>query len=347
MSLTRQWLETKPASTDKIKDFPAEAQARWKDIRELFNSGGHVCDGASPLSEQGRHAVNASGIASPDIYKADRVTKIFGWADAGATILAGYPLTGSKNIPEVTLDDYCIGVDVKGYQRAVQEFAIFESNPVDTLINVKAGIYFVGTKSAYHAGGTLAVGSAPLTLPSAGNKAQYAIVINNVGTLTARKGAEVAFAGSTVSPEIQPGDNLIGYVEIRADSVSFSMATSGVNAFFVRDGRSVVKGSVAVAISATSAVTGANESSTLASKSVTTGGGILLIIGRSHGGATSANLSIDRGGTNIARLSNGGYAHTIFAVDSPAAGTYTYNLKSDDAGSGLLVILELPTSVLL
>lgn len=352
MAATRQWAETKPATTDKIKDGPAEFQLRWQDIRERLNNAGIVCDGTSALAEQGRQAVLASGVASPDIYKADRVTKIVSWADAAATLLADYKFNGSKNIPEATIDDYAIGLDAKGYKRAIQEFATFQSNPVDTKVNVKAGVYFVGTKSAYHAGGLLTVGTAPLTLPAAGNKAQYALVIDNAGALNARKGAEVLFASSTVSPEVNPGDNLIGYIEIRADSVNFSMAASGVNAFFVRDGRSVVRG-LGVTVTSTADITGANAAGLSATKSVTTGGGVLLIIGTVVMGAIGANLvTVDRGGTNVARLAftlSAGNSDptTIVATDVPAAGTYTYNLRSDPAGSGAIIIIELPTSTVL
>lgn len=333
MSLTRQWLETKPASTDKIKDFPAEAQARWKDIREQLNSGGHVCDGTSPLTEQGRHAVNASGVASPDIYKSDRTTPIWQWADAAATLAAGYPLNGSKNIPEATMGDYSIGIDAKGFKRALQEFAIFESNPVDTKVNVKAGVYFVGAKSAYHAGGQLTIGTAPLTLPAAGNKAQYAVVISSAGTLTARKGTEVAFAGSTVSPDVQLNDNLVGYIEIRADSVSFSMVTSGVNAFFVRDGRTIIKVPQVGIVQIGQATSGSfvESSSVALSKSITTLGGIVLVIASAIVSTGVDDLSIGRSGVPIASATSllSGALVTLVGLEAIAAGTYTYQLRQD------------------
>lgn len=333
MSLTRQWLETKPASTDKIKDGPAEFQARWKDLRELLNSGGHVCDGTSPLTEQGRHAVNASGVASPDIYKADRTTPIWQWADAGATLLANYPLTGSKNIPEATIGDYAIGVDAKGFKRALQEFAVFESNPVDTKVNVKAGVYFVGARSFYHAGGQLTIGTAPLTLPAAGNKVQYAIVINSLGTLTARKGTEVAFAGTTVSPDVQLNDNLIGYIEIRADSVSFSMAASGANAFFVRDSRTIIKVPQVGIVQVTQASSGSFVESSIVdlSKSITTLGGLVLVIASVIPDLAIADLSIGRAGVPLASATSllSGQLVTLIGLEAIAAGTYTYQLRRD------------------
>jgi len=338
MAASRQWLETKPASTDKIKDAPAEFQLRWQDVRERWNAGGVVCDAASPLAEQGRHAVDASGVASPDIFKSDRVTPIIEWENAAATLASGYVLNGSKNIPEATVGDFAIGLDAKGYKRAIQEFAIFESNPVDTKVNVKAGIYLVGQKSAYHAGGQLTIGTAPLTLPAGGNKAQYAIVVDKTGTLTARKGTEVAFAGSTTSPDASSEDTLLGYIEIRADSISFSMAASGVNAFFVRDGRTIAPRLVAEqAAQGTVGITTANPAGVFfASKTITTKGGAVLVLITTDGSFTRLN----RDGTNLFD----GFSDSAAFIDTPSAGAHTYELRSTVSSIAIITLIELPFS---
>lgn len=340
MGLTRQWLETKPASTDKIKDGPAEFQARWKDLRELLNAHGVTCDSIASLTHQGKMAVDASGTGvNPTVFKADLVTKILEFADAAATLLSGYKLNGSKNIPEATVDDDVIGVDAKGYKRAVQALRIWESNPVDTKVNVKAGIYVKtgGKQVGYFAGAQLTIGTAPLTLPAAGNHAYYAIVINGSGSLTAIKGVEDVLANPVTAPDIRTEDNFVGVIEIKDTSVNFSLATSGANAFLVQDARSDTytfgPGIVQVARGASGAAA-VQQATIRLSKTITTSGGIVVAIARVIAGIAIDNFSLGRPGVPLNDVSVGQDEDSVLiGLEAVAAGTYTYSLRNSSGSA--------------
>jgi hypothetical protein len=243
MAASRQWAETKPAVTDKIKDGPAEFQLYWRDIRERANIGGHVWDSVSALDKQGLHAVGASGVAGPDIYKSDMATKIAAWTDSGVTFPADYLFAGARNIPGSMLINPFITADAKGYKPAWEPFLIFESSPVDAKVNVKAGVTMIhGVANSTvvpfrYAGGFLTIGVAPLVQPAAGNHAYYVLLIDRSGVLTATKGTEVILANPPTIPDLVENQTPLAVIEIKALSVNFSLATSGNNAFLVLDAR--------------------------------------------------------------------------------------------------------------
>jgi hypothetical protein len=359
MAVSRAWDETDPAGTDFVSGGDDKFRSLQEDIRERMKQGGHIWNQAT-LTDEGKHAVDAGGVGiSPTLYMADQVTKLMDPFDARMDLKASWPWQGvggatTKNMTASVIADDAIEIDAKGYKRSIEPLRIWESDPVDTAVNVKDGVYVQQNRlgTDYYAGGNLTIGAGALALPAAGNHAYYLIVLDSAGLLTARKGAEVLLAATPVAPDANAGDTLIGLIDILDTSVNFSLATSGANAFLVEDSRIDAFTSLGnIQVGEESDMLTTSPGAAIHSQAITTLGGVVVIIAsfeNDSGGIR--DYAIERtGGPVFARINNVADSDRacLVGAEKPAAGAHTYEASSDGSSRANLVIFELPATALL
>lgn len=100
-----------------FKDIPAGSDARSNGddvirelklaIQEREKLGGHIwVDAASSTTHDGKHAVNAGGAGvSPDIYKADKTTKLVAYTDTDITFNENLKFAATKGLDPAGADD--------------------------------------------------------------------------------------------------------------------------------------------------------------------------------------------------------------------------------------------------
>lgn len=344
------WDETAPAGGSKIRLGDDRIRELKEQIRLRNLQGGRIY-GQATLAEEGRNAIDAGGAGvGPHIYKADGSTLLLECkTDILTELGVGWKWTGaagaqSKNFDETVVDDDIVGVEsanLTGVKRALRALRIFESDPVDTAVNVRNGIRQNpnGRLPVFYAGGNLTVGAGDLASPAAGNHAYFGIYLDSSGVLSARSGTEVVYASTPVAPNFNSDENPIAIIVVRDDSINFSIATSGDNAYLILDARAdtqQVGGGVSQLGQATTGVI-VEQTNILESKAITTAGGVVMVIGTVYeSGAGAIRISVGRSGAPIAYAmgdaSGATNGATVVGFETRSAGAHTYQLRAASAG---------------
>lgn len=343
------WDETAPAGASKIRLGDDEIRNTKEQIRRRENQGGHIWD-AGALAEEGRHAIDAGGAGvGPHLYESDGSTLIIEYqtnilAEIASSTWKLQSASGeTKNMHSSIMDDDLITSDAKGFKRHVQGLRVSESDPVDTLVNIAAGMQqqASGATVVRYAGGSLTIGTGDLALPAAGNHAYFLIYLDTSGVLTGLSGAEVLLASTPVPPLVPPGTTPLCVIDVLDTSVDFSLAASAPNAFLVEDYRvdSVPSFLGWSQIGEDTLSTFAEQGNIIVSKAITTTGGIVFVCGCRRRTNTGSDLevSIGRSGVPLAQVSatpdpSVVGALCLVAFEAIAAGTYTYQLRANSTG---------------
>lgn len=97
---TNAWSNAAPAAGDPLGSGDDEIRKFRVDVQERWQNGGVLCGDST--DKDGRHAVNAHGVASPNIYKSDKTAVLVAFSDTlvdmtGATSVTGPNITSGNN----------------------------------------------------------------------------------------------------------------------------------------------------------------------------------------------------------------------------------------------------------